>query len=181
MLPYLQEKPFFISEDDLLKDLNLIISIAGFNETNQISITSVTGNDDWHCSIGKIKDLEYPEKFYSTINKSLKDSYMHELIGKFPTFYRWRVLQLPGRTNYSIHSDQVGNKINKRIHIPIVTNPEAYLMFFDEVEKPQMFHLEVGKAYEVNTTGLHSAINFSKENRYHLVGVRNENSDNRTH
>ena len=59
MLPYLQEQPFFISEDDLLKDLNLLISIAGFNETNQISITSVTGNDDWNCSIGKIKDLQY--------------------------------------------------------------------------------------------------------------------------
>ena len=181
MLPYVNELHHNLDQDQLILDLYKILKIAGFNESQQISLTSVTGDDDWSCSTGKIKELKYPEKFYSTINKSVENSYIHDVIKLFPDFYRWRILQLPSRTNYSIHSDQVGNKINTRIHVPILTNPNAYLMFFDSIEKPHMFHLKAGKAYEVNTTGLHSAINFSSEDRYHLVGVKNEDSNNRTH
>ena len=60
----------------------------------------------------------------------------------------------------------------------MVTNPNAYMMFFDEVTEPKMYHLEAGSTYQVNTTGLHSAINFGWESRYHIVGVKYEKGNN---
>jgi hypothetical protein len=138
----------------------------------QMSLTSVLGDDNWNESTGKIKDLRYPEKAYSVVNESLKGSYIEELILAFPDFTRWRLLKLASRTNYSIHHDSDNGKQNLRIHIPVVTNSDSYLMFFDKRTEPKMYHLEAGSSYRVNTTGLHSAINFGTEDRYHIVGVK---------
>ena len=84
------------------------------------------------------------------------------------------MLRLDSHSNYSIHSDSDNGKKNIRVHIPVITNPDAYLMFFDERTEPKMYHLEAGCSYRVNTTGFHSAINFGWQDRYHIVGVKYE-------
>ena len=43
------------------------------------------------------------------------------------------------------------------------------------------YHLEEGKSYFVNTSGFHTAVNYGDDNRYHIVGVRYENSTDRAH
>lgn len=114
------------------------------------------------------------------VNESLKGTYFEEIILHFSEYTRWRLLKLASRTNYSIHTDSTKNKENPRIHIPILTNPDAYLMFFDsetrnaERTQPDMFHLEVGKTYLLNAMNLHSAINFGNTDRYHIVGAKYE-------
>jgi len=158
--------------DNLLDNVGLTSVQNNILGSPQMSLTSVLGDDNWNESTGKIKDLRYPEKAYSVVNESLKGSYIEELILAFPNFTRWRLLKLASRSNYSIHHDSDNGKQNLRIHIPIITNSDAYLMFFDKRTEPKMYHMEVGSVYEIDATGLHSGINFGTEDRYHIVGVK---------
>ena len=103
---------------------------------------------------------------------------MGELIKEYNKYYRWRLLHIPAGQCYSVHSDAYTSKINKRIHIPITTNPDAYFCYYgdkpaDGLETTVKYHhMPLGSAYEVNTSQLHSAINYGKTSRYHMVGVR---------
>jgi len=156
-----------------LSDHNLV------NE-DQITLTSKDGNDDWCGANGSLLNLPYPESEYNILNKSLTDTYIGSIIQKYVDFYRWRLLRvLPYRT-YSIHVDALSGQINKRIHIPVITNPSAFFVFYNT--KPvdgstttiESHNLKVGKVYEVNTTGWHTAVNYGNEARYHIVGCRYE-------
>ena len=57
-------------------------------------------------------------------------------------------------------------------------NPDAYFCYYgdkpaDGLETTVKYHhMPLGSAYEVNTSQLHSAINYGKTSRYHMVGVR---------
>jgi hypothetical protein len=170
----------------LHNDLSKLLADHDLYYQNQISITSVMGDDDWTCSIGR-NNLKFKERYYSTINKSLENTYMHSIIERYPQYYRWRVLKLLPKTTYSVHDDFNGVDDNLRLHVPITTNQDSFLCFFagmpssgSEV-KVAYEHLELGKSYEVNTTGLHTAVNYGTTDRYHLVGIRYENRDHRTH
>ena len=87
---------------------------------------------------------------------------------------------------YSIHRDGTDEFKNYRLHIPIQTNPEAFLAFFSSMPTsgetcPIYFqHLECGAAYDVDTTDLHTAWNLGNADRYHIVGVRYARSNNRS-
>ena len=48
-------------------------------------------------------------------------------------------------------------------------------------DSPIAVEVEEGKSYFVNTSGFHTAVNYGDDNRYHIVGVRYENSTDRTH
>jgi len=164
---------------DILKSKNLL-------SAPQVSITSVSGNDDWFCSVGKIHNLKSPERYFSTVNESFKGTYIEDLIQRYPEYYRWRIMRLEPRHTYTIHQDSVADKTNLRLHIPVVTNPGAYLCFFKEMPSTgkdltiRYEHLDVGNSYVVNTTGLHTAVNYGTQARYHIVGVRYEDSNNRS-
>lgn len=146
-----------------------------------VSITSLDGEDDWTYSTQKTADLSVQESELNVLNKSLKGSYYEELISLYPDFYRWRVLCMPGKRTYNVHQDSKlnqGNLSNIRIHIPMITNEQCFFQFWDgkpEANKQSIvrsYHLEVGKAYEVNTSNFHTAVNFGTEFRYHLIGVK---------
>jgi len=164
----------------LFDELLNLIDEHNLHEHNQISLTSVEGNNDWTCSIGSILDLPYREKLYSTINKSLEGTYIHKLIEENNQYYRWRAMKIAPHGTYSIHKDGQQNVTNIRCHIPIVTNDQAYMIFFGENKdnkNPNLYHLECGKIYEVNTTQYHSALNFGEEDRWHIIGVKYEDSN----
>lgn len=169
-------------EDDILK----ILLDNNLQSNPQVSITSITGNDDWFCSVGKIHNLKSPERYFSTLNKSFAGTYVQELLEQYPEYYRWRLMKLEPRHTYTIHQDSVADKTNLRLHIPVVTNPGAYLCFFNEIPSSgkdlnvRYEHLEAGNSYVVNTTGLHTAVNYGTQARYHIVGVRYEDSNNRS-
>jgi hypothetical protein len=176
-----------IDHERLSLELLQLLTDQELHNYDQISLTSITGDDDWLCSVGKMKDLAYPERYYSVLNKSLAGSYLQEVIDRYPAYYRWRMMKLSAKTTYTIHSDSDGIQQNLRLHIPVISNPDCYLCFFDHRPKSGQLievryeHLEPGCTYQVNTSGLHSAVNYSYQDRYHLVGVKYESSNNRTH
>lgn len=162
--------------DELLK----VIDDHNLQDAKQISLTSIDGNDDWTCSIGSILDLPYKEKFYSKINKSLEGTNIYNLIQENKQYYRWRAMKVPPHGTYTIHKDGKSTITNIRCHIPVVTNDQAYMIFFGEDKNnlnPSLYHFDCGKIYEVNTTHYHSALNFGSEDRWHIIGVKYEDSN----
>ena len=158
---------------DIIRDHKL-------NKEHQISLTSLEGEDDWLCSVGKMGELQHKEKFYSTINKSLKDSKIHQFIKSQPSFYRWRAMCINPGHAYSIHKDSQSGITNIRCHVPLITNDQAKLMFFGKDlynKNPVLYYLESGKVFEVNTSDYHTAVNFGSHDRWHIVGVRYEDSN----
>jgi hypothetical protein len=50
----------------------------------------------------------------------------------------------------------------------VLTNKDNYFIWFGD--RIEVKHLELGKAYKVNTTINHTFANFSDEERIHLLG-----------
>lgn len=168
----------------LQTECNQIITAFGLELENQISLTSISGNNDWLCSTGKIKYLLHPERFYATLNKYLNGWYIQHCLSLFPGFYRWRIMILQPSCTYSIHSDsEYKSSVSRRIHIPVTTNPESFLCFFRSypttgTNNVIYHHLDVGNAYLVDTDTLHTAVNHGVTPRIHIVGVTYENRNN---
>lgn len=86
--------------------------------------------------------------------------YTNSIMEKYNFFYT-RLMLVKPKTCYSYHRDRC-----KRIHIPLVTNEDAWFI----IEK-EIFHLPAdGSVYLVDTTKMHTVVNTSSENRTHLVG-----------
>jgi hypothetical protein len=63
------------------------------------------------------------------------------------------------------HVDGRGsNLVSHKIHVPLVTNPDALFYVNGKVR-----HLEAGRAYEVNNIVRHGADNRGSEDRIHLI------------
>ena len=177
-----------IDVSDIQNDIDMFLTEFDFWHLNQISLTSHTGKNDWECSIGKMLDLEYPEPIYKKVNKYFKNTSIEKLIFEYKEYFRWRLMKIDPRSIYTIHQDGIGHDHiqNLRIHIPIITNDDAYLMFYEDLPKDKQsvnvtYHnLKVGNIYEINTTNFHTAVNHGSKPRWHIVGVRYENSNNRT-
>ncbi len=108
------------------------------------------------------------EKSFNTLHSFYKNTYMEELLLKFDfSVFRLRWMILFGKGCYSFHRDWT-----TRVHIPIITNAQAYLIF---KEPTKAYHLSVGKTYLVDTTQTHSGMNGHNEWRVHLVGCVTNN------
>lgn len=170
----------------LESDVTALLAEFDLQDQPQVTLTSVTGDNDWHSANGKIHLLKRPERFYSTVNSGIQGTYIHELIQRYPDFYRWRLLKLSGRSTYSIHPDGMGTQTNLRLHIPVTTNPGCFLAFYETMplhghsQTVTHYQLRPGNSYQMNTTKLHTAVNYGITDRYHIVGVRYESSDNRS-
>lgn len=60
--------------------------------------------------------------------------------------------------------DSAYDERHMRFHVPLVTNPRAFLYCLDE-----MMHLAAGSLWLFNTRVVHSAANWGTEDRIHLV------------
>lgn len=158
----------------LLRELQSIIEKYNLSDHRQISVTSEHGENDFQCSTGRMANLKKPESFYNKLNKSFRGSYVEQCIAAYPDYYRWRFLKLPGRTCYSIHHDNDSvhhpDKKNIRLHIPVLTNNHAFMIFFHDHDVSYV-HLRKNNVYKVNTSLIHSAVNHGDQDRIHLVGV----------
>ena len=72
---------------------------------------------------------------------------------------RGRIMNMPHKSSLSWHYDD-----SPRIHIPIKINKGSFMVLEDTVRR-----FEVGKAYWVDTTKMHTAVNADFEFRIHLV------------
>ena len=175
-----------IDSNQIWQELYPILEAHDLLDVPQVGLTSLSGND-WFDCVGKISDLRHPEKYYSTVNTPLKNTVVERIINHYSSFYRWRLLKINPKQTYSIHKDAFSEKhINLRLHIPLITNPHAFLCFYKDAPVPgkdvtvRHEHLKEDCSYIVNTSGLHTAVNYGTTHRYHIVGVKYENSNNRT-
>jgi hypothetical protein len=98
-MEYINKLSIQIDQKQLLEDVEHILGLTPLWPNQQISLTSITGNDDWECSIGKIANLNYQEHEFTAINNSIKDRYIGSLIESLaPNYCRWRIMNKARRT-----------------------------------------------------------------------------------
>lgn len=108
------------------------------------------------------KNVELKDTDFNQVVKILKNTYIEELIEEFKLF-RTRLMCLKSKTCLTWHDDY-----SQRVHIPLITNDKCFMV----IENTKI-NLESGYAYQVDTTKMHTAVNASLENRYHIVGCVN--------
>ncbi len=82
-----------------------------------------------------------------------------------PQFPKAMLAKLAAGHTIDPHYDGAGsNQRVHKIHVPLVTNSEASFLVNGE-----NFHLETGKAYEVNNIVSHGAANGGPEDRIHFI------------
>ena len=130
---------------------------------NQISCQmSEKNSDNWQESTGSLSNLKNPlEKSYRHVPKTLEGTQIEKVITKYKGF-RSRLMIMEPRKTYSVHRD-----IFKRVHIPIITNEQCWMIWPYDNECHQ---LELGKSYLTDTTKAHTFINgHNSLTRVHLV------------
>lgn len=144
---------------DLEKIKKELQTLPSYDE--QISLQGTKDNlDPFYGTGAKIfnntghKEVEFDTFIFDLpyINSIIKDLNM----------YRTRVMNMKNKTCYTIHKDTT-----KRIHIPIVTNEHCLIILNNEIKH----YPADGNYYLVDTTQYHTAVNASKHNRIHIVGV----------
>lgn len=190
MLPILNN--FFIDPDicfdvsklqDALRKVDSRVarqSPLGKRDINAICLTQIPGDPNsitggnirglfWTRpdSTGKEVQRENPidESQYIEFVKLFEDTYFKEVYDTLIPKYnlgRVRLLWKMPRTTLSWHRDP-----ERRLHIPIVTNPGALMIIDDEVK-----HMPAdGKVWVTDNTKYHNAFNGGEEDRVHLVAT----------
>jgi hypothetical protein len=109
----------------------------------------------------------YRQFEFTAISDYFKGTYFEdiiEIVSKKYSVCRTRIMKSTPKTCLSTHSDPT-----RRIHIPVYTNDDCYMVFTDTV-----YRLPYGKVYLADTTKTHTAVNASKQSRTHIVMCVNE-------
>lgn len=129
----------------------------------QKQLTCGSGGLQNYYEIRSYDDIKGKDFYWRYLNDLFRGTVIEDLydeVSKDFMIGRSRFMSLKPGSCYSYHHD-----FSKRLHIPIVTN--EYCQFFDK--DWNTYHLEVGKSYIVDTTQKHTAGNFGKETRTHIV------------
>ena len=141
----------------------------------QVCINNKGTDNDFTSGNGK---SDNPQNFIH-MNSRFQGTYISELISDFPEYFRWRIMCIKPKSTYSIHADHYHMEkfYNIRVHIPVITNENSYLVFFDNElgsqgkEMFEYYNLQAGNIYKANTSRLHTAFNFDENlERIHIVG-----------
>lgn len=134
------------------------ISWSSFDQKGkQAGVQFLKGTDPWAGSTDRVKIYS---RNFDQLNPFFVDSPFEQLIESWK-LKRTRLMWLGPWSCYTFHRDD-----SPRIHIPLITNPNAYFLFKIGLVK----HLAAGQVYWVNTREEHSAMNGSDEPRLHIVG-----------
>tara|TARA_Y100001970_G_C14157677_1_gene816562 strand:+ start:67 stop:645 length:579 start_codon:yes stop_codon:yes gene_type:complete len=105
------------------------------------------------------------ESQYTELCKPFKGTYVQEIYDEVSQRWkigRFRFLMKPPRSCLSWHRDP-----EKRLHIPIITNPGCRMVIEDE-----SFHMPAdGSLYITDNTKYHNFFNGGEVDRIHLVGT----------
>ena len=145
------------------------------NEHNQLAIQYATDPSWTNCmghkaGQGKFFDKGVKETEFCKTLPQLLNTPIDDFLNNAPhTLYRSRIFVAPPKGEcYSHHKDPV-----KRLHLPIITNPESYFLSYepDEIRHENM--IADGTMYFVDTTITHSFCNYGDSQRIHVVGSLN--------
>jgi hypothetical protein len=144
-----------------------LVKDVGFKDgVNQIGLVNPPGieyDELYTFSTGRIK-AGYTENQFTEFHPDHVGSYLHKVFTESPyKLGRFRIMMMAPRACYSIHKD-----FGPRLHIPLITNPQAMMLF---PENKEFLHMPANSyTWLVDTTVAHSAMNGGTEPRYHLVG-----------
>ena len=149
--------------DKIRKELEPLFN---YSKTAQVCLQGTHDNLDPFLGCRKFNDITFQYAFSPYIETDFVKPifnipYLNSIMEDLKMF-RTRIMTLkPGRC-YHYHRDYT-----KRIHIPIETNKNCFI-----IDNMQVKHLSAdGNYYIVDTTKMHTALNGSKkENRTHIVG-----------
>ena len=158
---YTELETFVLNEDkfqDQINDSHLSV---------QICLQGIDAEMDPYFgsrTLKHITDEGFDEEDFNVFLFSELD-YTNSIIEDLSMF-RTRIMIIKPKTCLTLHADP-----RKRIHIPIETNEDCFLMIDQYAH-----HLSAdGSAYLADTTKLHTTINASLGiNRTHIVGVNQE-------
>ena len=154
--------------DALTQTGQLSINNRGYNELTDLEqLANGRGGVQQYYRSALKEEYAKLEMQWSKINEIFEDTYLHEIYNRLEQMFdlgRMRFLCLGVNSCYTYHQDAT-----IRFHIPLYTNDEC--IFFDENYTP--YHMPVGKIYLVDTTKFHTAANFGKHERLHIVGAVN--------
>ena len=125
----------------------------------QISLQTVKGCTDYNYGTGMFTSLNN-NKEKNFIIPLFDIPYTNSII-KDLGMYRTRLMRMHSKTCYSYHIDPT-----QRIHIPLITNDNCFMVIDDEVIR----YPADGNYYIMNTTKIHTAVNASFKERIHIVG-----------
>ena len=127
----------------------------------QIGLQGVFGIPDPFYATGRITNKVHAEEQFTEFLFDMP--YTNSILQQLNS-YRTRVMRMKPKTCYTYHRD-----FTKRLHIPLVTNPNCFFVVDDEVIR----YPATGDSYIVDTTKIHTAVNASLEDRIHIVGCIN--------
>jgi len=134
----------------------------------QVMVQVHTEEDNWRYGIGTRENYEnFPNpRIFNKIQPALSNSPIENYINWLALpVWRSRLMMIEPRTTYSIHKDH-----EFRLHLPLITNNQCFMLFPTEDDNAKMFHLPAdGTTHWTNTRQFHSAVNFGTEPRLHLV------------
>lgn len=131
-----------------------------FHHTRHIIFRFIAGNRD-------------PQEFYTNPAwdawRSVLEPVMEQAVEPYgfeePVFAKAMLARLQAGQVIDPHYDGAGsNERCHKIHVPLITNAGAKFLVRDE-----QFHLEAGRAYEVNNIVSHGAANHGEEDRIHFI------------
>jgi hypothetical protein len=96
--------------------------------------------------------------------------YMKEVFDRFKFIpHRARFAKIDPGQKIGMHVDTYMENMT-RVHWPIITDPEAYMLGYNEdTRKIDRYNFEVEKCYVINTNVVHGVINRSSISRIHLI------------
>ncbi len=108
-----------------------------YPDSYQFSVTNDKDDDDLFASVGRIDSGRITK--YTKLHSGFKNTIIQKIVDSHPEYYRWRLLTLDHRNTYSVHRDGMQDVYyNHRIHAPIISNDECYMMFYEHaMEKAQ--------------------------------------------
>jgi hypothetical protein len=138
-----------------------IINTVGFDSNQIICQGQSADGTDWKTGVGRIRDLEdRDEQHYKYLNPALAGTMLADIIEEYGCF-RTRIMLMSPRSCYSIHAD-----FTPRLHIPVVTNTQAW-MVWPYLNK--CYQMKVGNIYFADTTKTHTFLNGDGTDRIHIV------------
>lgn len=139
------------------------------------SVSLTKYKDNGYSVMGK---SELDERNYTELEDWVKGTYFEEVINTFTgTACRVRILKMePGGTLLP-HIDY-NTDYNVRVHIPIYTNPWALFATKRKESEVSVHHMpDDGGSWFINQGWEHSAWNFGKTPRIHLLIALNDQTD----
>jgi hypothetical protein len=146
---------------NLVTEIQDLVTRVGFKNDQLICQGRSSDTEDWHLGIGSINDLEHKdEDSYNNIFPSLENTTIAKYIKRYNGF-RSRIMNITPRHCYTIHRDPT-----PRVHIPIVTNRDCWMVW---PYSKEIQHMPVGYSYWTDTRKHHTFLNGGQANRIHLV------------